>query len=89
MYICSYILHEWFDCPEEIDKWIWENETYYIDGLVQGCSNSTALAMEFLQPCTKTSLCYLGMSMLYFIAFAHKHNAIVIENISVVTHFVY
>ena len=29
---------------------------YYIDGLVQDCSNSSALAMEFLQSCTKLSI---------------------------------
>ena len=28
----------------------------YIDGLVQDCSNSSALAMELLQPCTKPSI---------------------------------
>ena len=28
----------------------------YIDGLVQDCSNSSALAMELLQACTKPSL---------------------------------
>ena len=28
-----------------------------IDGLVQGCSNSSALAMELLQSCTKPSIC--------------------------------
>ena len=28
-----------------------------IDGLMQDCSNSTALAMEFLQSCTKSSKC--------------------------------
>ena len=27
-----------------------------IDGLVQDCSNSSALAMELLQSCTKTSI---------------------------------
>ena len=28
----------------------------YIDGLVQDCSNSIALAMELLQSCTKPSI---------------------------------
>ena len=28
----------------------------YIDGLVQDCSNSSALAMELLQSCTKPSI---------------------------------
>ena len=30
--------------------------TMYIDGLVQDCSNSSALAMELLQSCTKHSV---------------------------------
>ena len=29
---------------------------YYIDGLVQDCSNSSALAMELLQSCTEQSI---------------------------------
>ena len=29
----------------------------YIDGLVQDCSNSSALAMELLQSCAKPSIC--------------------------------
>ena len=29
----------------------------HFDGLVQGCSNSSALAMELLQSCTKPSIC--------------------------------
>ena len=29
----------------------------YIDGLVQDCSNSSALAMELPQSCTKPSIC--------------------------------
>ena len=32
---------------------------YQIDGLVQNCSNSSALAMELLQSCTKPSKCSL------------------------------
>ena len=31
------------------------NNTSDIDGLVQDCSNSSALAMELLQSCTKPS----------------------------------
>ena len=31
--------------------------SHYIDGLVQSCSNSSALAMELLQSCTKPSIC--------------------------------
>ena len=32
------------------------NGVYYIDGLAQDCSNSSVLAMELLQSCTKTSI---------------------------------
>ena len=32
-----------------------------IDGLVQDCSNSSALAMELLQSCTKPSKCMLHL----------------------------
>ena len=34
-----------------------ENKKTYIDGLVQNCSNSSALAMELLQSCAKPSIC--------------------------------
>ena len=30
---------------------------FYIDGLVQDCSNSIANALELLQSCTKPSIC--------------------------------
>ena len=43
--------------------WHWE----YIDGLVQDCSNSSALAMELLQSCTKPSIC----NQLYHYELAH------------------
>ena len=33
-----------------------------IDGVVQDCSNSSALAMELLQSCTKPSLCTVKLS---------------------------
>ena len=29
---------------------------FYIDGLTEDCSNSSALVMEFLQSCTKLSI---------------------------------
>ena len=32
------------------------NIQLYVDGLVQDCSNSSALAMELLQSCTKSSI---------------------------------
>ena len=38
-----------FCIPLFIDVCVWEN----IDGLVQECSNSSVLAMELLQSCTK------------------------------------
>ena len=31
--------------------------SHYFDALVQDCSNSSALAMELLQSCTKPSFC--------------------------------
>ena len=34
----------------------------YINGLVQGCSNSSALALELLQSCTKPLICNQGTS---------------------------
>ena len=33
----------------------------YIDGLVQGCSISSALALEIMQSCTKPLICICGM----------------------------
>ena len=35
---------------------------YYIDGLVQDCSNSIANALELLQSCTKQSICNAAIS---------------------------
>ena len=34
-------------------------QTLDIDGLVQDCSNSSALAMELLQSCTKPLISYI------------------------------
>ena len=36
---------------------LWYKWDLNIDGLVQDCSNSSELAMELLQPCTKPSIC--------------------------------
>ena len=36
-----------------------------IDGLVQDCSNSSALAMELLHSCTKPSICTANVSNWY------------------------
>ena len=46
------------DLPEPTDPTTITNspEINYIDGLVQDCSNSSALAMELLQSCTKPSM---------------------------------
>ena len=50
---------------------------HHIDGLVQDCSNSSALAMELLQSCTKLSiysamyLCISGLSELFFFIWQH------------------
>ena len=38
---------------------------YYIDSLVQDCSNSSALAMELLQSCTKPSIYRTPMTVEY------------------------
>ena len=35
---------------------------HYFDGLVQGCSNSSALAMELLQSCIKPSINFIFIS---------------------------
>ena len=40
---------------------VWTLYTSYIDGLVQDCSNSSVLAMELLQSCTKPSMCINGL----------------------------
>ena len=40
--------------PMELCRW----NNLYIDGLMQDCSISSALAMEILQCCTKLSICY-------------------------------
>ena len=38
-------------------QWLILHIEYHINGLVQDCSNSSALAMELLQSCTKPSIC--------------------------------
>ena len=35
----------------------------YIDGLVQDCSNSSAIPMEFLQSCTEPAICNIYISL--------------------------
>ena len=44
---------------------------HYIDGLVQDCSISSALAMEILQSCTKPSIWYYADQRLSAIAFLY------------------
>ena len=62
----SYCLWNGGDRP---DEWKWNNMEnssrltgvhcdFYFDGLVQDCSNSSALAVELLQSCTKPSNCF-------------------------------
>ena len=36
-----------------------KNHTHYFDGLAQDCSNSSAIAVELLQSCTKPLICSL------------------------------
>ena len=49
----------------------------YIDGLVQDCSNSSALAMELLQSCTKPSICaWLEIKLLQPL---HVHNYVMLD----------
>ena len=46
------------------------NIKIYIDGLVQDCSISSALAMELLQNCTKPSIClFLNIDMAWVVKF--------------------
>ena len=46
----------------------------YIDGLVQNYSNSSALAMDLLQPCTKPSIwCWILEVSLKIVVFAIKN----------------
>ena len=56
-----------------ITEQLWESVLFegYIDGLVQDCSNSSALAMELLQSCTKPSIYAFMIQMFcfYFIMF--------------------
>ena len=37
-----------------------ETTILYIDGLVHGCSNHSALAMQLLQSCAKPSICTMN-----------------------------
>ena len=39
----------------------------YIDGLAQDCSNSSALALELLQSCTKQSIYNMHKILLHFV----------------------
>ena len=50
-----------FDAPEPQVWWYGTRshhfEWYYVDGLVEDCSNANALALELLQACTKPMMC--------------------------------
>ena len=48
----SRIFHANIKSPDHTDS---SSDTQQINGLVQDCSNSSALAMELLQACTKPS----------------------------------
>ena len=50
-HVVTFLVHE--------PTWSHQTKTrfHYIDGLAQDCSNSSALAMELLQYCTKPSIC--------------------------------
>ena len=51
-YICRYVAEIYASQQDCGTKW-----DLYIDGLVQDCSNSSELAMELQQHCTKPSIC--------------------------------
>ena len=42
------------NCSEKKEARTWPKTWVYINGLVQDCSNSSALAMELLQSCTNS-----------------------------------
>ena len=46
----------------------------YTDGLAQDCSNSSALALELLQPCTKPWMYILGLLHLHYAEEASLRN---------------
>ena len=50
----------------------WMIQAHHIDGLVQDCSNSSALAMELLQSCTKPSI----YSIVYRKIFHYSNQAV-------------
>ena len=57
----------------------WElKQKYYtnmhIDGLVQDCSNSSALAIELLQSCTKPSIYLILVCNVYFLTLNFKYS---------------
>ena len=43
----------------------WKKNIYYIDGSVQYGSNSSGLAMELLQSCTKPAICYSNVTQMH------------------------
>ena len=45
----------------------------YIDGLVQDCSNSSALAMELLQSCIEPSKCEMPAIAIYNVIIIEEH----------------
>ena len=58
----------------------------YIDGLAQDCSNSSALAIELLQSCTKPLISWLP----FIISRLHIHKCFLPSLLNrIVTHFIY
>ena len=55
----------------------WVSYGVYVDGLVQDCSISSALAMEILQSCTKLSISWVFLRQVTF----YKRTALVIPNL--------
>ena len=60
-----------FDKAERIMKRPYSTSQCYIDGLVQDCSNSSALALELLQSCTKP---WMSCCIVTFLSLNHKNN---------------
>ena len=79
--VCSLTLGHWYNCPSATDTSLNDightracdmtltkqssTKHVQIDGLVQNCNNSSALAMELLQSCTKPSICCVTQCTMY------------------------
>ena len=74
--ICWIIAHwnlprasPWITCQYHTEYY---DDKDIFDGLVQDCSNSSALAMELLQSCTKPSYWYMTMLSIILSSFWHS-----------------